>query len=137
VVPGLAQASLDLRHEDDVTRAAAVESLVARAGAIAAQRGLTLERTDRLDQPAVPMDEWLTGLLSDAMEAAGYTGRTMPSGAGHDAMVMAAKVPTTMLFLRSPSGISHHPSETVLEEDVEAALHVGREFLLRLASDVG
>jgi allantoate deiminase len=114
-----------------------VESLVARAGAIAAQRGLTLERTDRLDQPAVPMDEWLTGLLSDAMEAAGYTGRTMPSGAGHDAMVMAAKVPTTMLFLRSPSGISHHPSETVLEEDVEAALHVGREFLLRLASDVG
>jgi allantoate deiminase len=136
VVPGLVQASLDLRHADDAARTAAVEELVARAGAIAAQRGLTLERTDRLDQAAVPMDERLTALLTDAIEAAGYTGKTMPSGAGHDAMVMAANVPTTMLFLRSPGGISHHPSETVLEEDVEAVLHVGREFLLRLASDV-
>ena len=137
VVPGLAQASLDLRHADDAARAAAVQGLVARAAAIAAQRGLTLERTDRLDQPAVPMDEWLTGLLTDAMEAAGFGGKTMPSGAGHDAMVMAARVPAAMLFLRSPGGISHHPSETVLEEDVEAALRVGREFLLRLAGNVG
>jgi allantoate deiminase len=137
VVPGMVQASLDLRHADDATRAAAVQELVARAGAIAAQRGLSLERTDRLDQPAVPMDERLTALLADAIEAAGYAAKAMPSGAGHDAMVMAAKVPTAMLFLRSPGGISHHPAETVLEEDVEAALHVGREFLLRLASNVG
>jgi allantoate deiminase len=40
-----------------------------------------------------------------------------------------------MLFLRSPGGISHHPSETVLEQDVEAALHVARQFLMRLASE--
>ena len=53
----------------------------------------------------------------------------MPSGAGHDAMVMAARVPTAMLFLRSPGGISHHPDETVREEDVEAALQVGASFL--------
>jgi allantoate deiminase len=137
VVPGLVQASLDLRHADDATRAAAVEELVARARGIAAQRGLTLERTDRLDQPAVPMDESLTALLADAIEAAGYPAKAMSSGAGHDAMVMAARVPTAMLFLRSPGGISHHPSEAVLEEDVEAALRVGREFLLRLASNVG
>jgi allantoate deiminase len=52
-------------------------------------------------------------------------------------MVMAARVPATMLFLRSPEGISHHPSETVLEEDVEASLHVAREFLQRLAKDIG
>ena len=61
----------------------------------------------------------------------------MPSGAGHDAMVMAARVPTAMLFLRSPGGISHHPDEAVREEDVEAALHVGRKFLERLAAEVG
>ena len=115
----------------------ALEELVARAGEIAAQRGLTLERTDRLNQPAVPMDERLTALLADAIEAAGYSAKAMPSGAGHDAMVMAARVPTAMLFLRSPGGISHHPAETVFEDDVEAALHVGREFLLRLASNVG
>jgi allantoate deiminase len=136
VVPGLVQVSLDVRHSHDGTRTSAVEELVSEAHKIATSRGLTLERTDRLDQPAVPMDERLTAFLTDAIEAAGYPVRTMPSGAGHDAMVMAAKVPTAMLFLRSPGGISHHPAEAVLEEDVEAALRVASEFLLRLASDV-
>jgi allantoate deiminase len=60
----------------------------------------------------------------------------MTSGAGHDAMGMAARLPTAMLFLRSPGGISHHPDETVREEDVEAALRVGRKFLERLAADL-
>ena len=137
VVPGFAQVSLDVRHVNDATRVTAVEELVAGASLIAAQRGLTLERTDRLDQPAVPMDERLTELLKGAIEAAGLPVKTMPSGAGHDAMVMAARVPTAMLFVRSPGGFSHHPAESVLEEDVEAALHVGREFLLRLAGQVG
>jgi len=137
VVPGVAQASLDVRHARDAVRVAAVEQVVARAGAIAASRGLTLERTDRLDQPAVPMDERLTAFLTDAIEASGQDAKTMASGAGHDAMVMAAKTPTAMLFLRSPGGVSHHPAEAVVAEDVEAALHVGREFLLRLASEVG
>jgi allantoate deiminase len=52
-------------------------------------------------------------------------------------MVMAARVPAAMLFLRSPGGISHHPDEAVREEDVGAALHVGRKFLERLAGEVG
>jgi allantoate deiminase len=130
------QVSLDVRHAQDATRVSAVEELVARAGGIADLRGLTLERTDRLDQPAVPMDERLTALLTDAIQTAGYPVKAMPSGAGHDAMVMAARVPTAMLFLRSPGGISHHPVEAVLEEDVEAAVHVGREFLLRLATNL-
>jgi allantoate deiminase len=137
VVPGVVQVSLDLRHARDGVRTAAVEELVAKASAIAAERGLSISRDDRLDQPAVPMDERLTAFLVDAMEAAGFPAKSMTSGAGHDAMVMAARVPTAMLFVRSPGGISHHPSETVFEEDVEAALHVGRAFLLRLAGEVG
>jgi allantoate deiminase len=137
VVPGVVQVSLDLRHARDAVRAAAAEELVSRASAIAAERGLAFTRDDRLDQPAVPMDERLTAFLTDAIEAAGFPAKSMPSGAGHDAMVMAARVPTAMLFVRSPGGISHHPAETVLEDDVEAALHAGRGFLLRLAGEVG
>jgi allantoate deiminase len=137
VVAGLARASLDVRHALDSTRLSAVEELLDRASAIAARRGLTLERTGQLEQPAVPMDERLTALMGAAIEAAGYPLKTMPSGAGHDAIVMAGRLPTAMLFLRSPGGISHHPAESVREEDVEAALHVGREFLLRLANHVG
>jgi allantoate deiminase len=90
-----------------------------------------------MDQPAVAMDERLTAFLAEAIEAAGLPVMRMPSGAGHDAMVMAARMPTAMLFVRSPGGISHHPAETVREEDVEAALEVGRRFLQRMAGDVG
>jgi allantoate deiminase len=53
----------------------------------------------------------------------------MPSGAGHDAMIVARRMPVAMLFLRSPGGISHHPDESVLPEDVTAALEVGMQFL--------
>jgi allantoate deiminase len=53
----------------------------------------------------------------------------MSSGAGHDAMILAQKIPAAMLFLRSPGGISHHPDENVLAEDVAAALNAGMRFL--------
>jgi len=137
VIAGVARLSLDVRHAEDAARKAAVESLVAQAQSIAEKRALTLEITRQMDQPAVPMDERLTACLADAIAAAGLPEKLMTSGAGHDAMVMAARAPTTMLFLRSPGGISHHPEESVLEQDVEAALNVGRRFLQRLATEVG
>jgi allantoate deiminase len=134
VIPGKARLSLDVRHALDRVREEAVEQLVSKAESIAARRALALASTRQMNEPAVPMDERLTAYLVDAAEAAGFSARTMPSGAGHDAMVMATRLPAAMLFLRSPGGISHHPAETVLEEDVEAALHVGRQFLARLAA---
>jgi allantoate deiminase len=137
VIPGVARVSLDVRHARDAVRNAAVEGLLTRAEAIATKRGLTLTRTGQLEQPAVPMDERITSFLTDAIEAAGFPIKTMPSGAGHDASVMAGRLPTAMLFLRSPGGISHHPDESVREEDVEASLLVARQFLQRLAKHIG
>jgi allantoate deiminase len=57
----------------------------------------------------------------------------MPSGAGHDAMIVARCMPAGMLFVRSPGGVSHHPDESVREDDVAAALEVGARFLQDLA----
>lgn len=136
VIAGAARVSLDVRHHDDRARRGAVESVLEQAKAIALKRGLALEQTRQMDQPAVPMDERLTAYLVDAIAAAGMQEKRMTSGAGHDAMVMAARIPTAMLFLRSPGGISHHPDETVREEDVVAALNVGRKFLERLTAEV-
>jgi allantoate deiminase len=137
VVPGSATVSLDVRHANDNARMAAVDALLERANAIAERRGLALTYKRQMDQPAVPMDERLTAFLAGSIEASGFTLKQMPSGAGHDAMVMAARLPTAMLFLRSPGGVSHHPDEAVREEDVEAALLVGRKFLERLAAETG
>lgn len=134
VIPGSVTISLDVRHMNDRIRARVAKDLAASATAIADERGVQAKCETRLDQPSVRMDEGLTALLMGAVEAAGFPAKTMPSGAGHDAMVMAARVPTAMLFLRSPDGISHHPAESVREEDVEAALKVGEKFLERLAA---
>lgn len=137
VIAGLVRVSLDVRHAGDAERKSAVEALLAKAGAIADRRGLSLRCANLMDQPAVPMDERLTAILAAAIEAAGMPPKHMPSGAGHDAMVMAGRVPTAMLFLRSPGGVSHHPDEAVRGEDVEAALRVGSRFLERMAAEVG
>jgi allantoate deiminase len=136
VIPGAVTVSLDVRHAEARPRLAAVDELTERARAIASRRGLTLDCTRPLDQPSVPMDEELTAYLAQAIESTGFPARRMPSGAGHDAMVMAARVPAAMLFLRSPGGISHHPDENVREQDVAAALLVAGKFLERLAAQL-
>jgi allantoate deiminase len=87
----------------------------------------------RLDQPAVMMDPGLVAALARAVERSGAPVLQMPSGAGHDAMILAGVMPAAMLFVRSPGGISHHPDEGVAEADVAAALAAGGEFLRELA----
>jgi allantoate deiminase len=118
VIPETVRISLDVRHACDKIRHAAVAQLL-----------MGLPHELRLDQPAVAMDAHLTSLLTHAVEAAGYPVHHMTSGAGHDAMILAPHVPTAMLFLRSPGGISHHPDESVLAGDVAAALEAGLSFI--------
>ena len=137
VIPGSAHVGFEVRHADNDVRTGAATDLLAQARAIARRRGLELHHISQMDQSSVPMDERLTAYLAEAIEAEGMPPRRMTSGAGHDAMVMAARVPTALLFLRSPGGISHHPDEAVREEDAEAALRVGGKFLQQLAAEVG
>jgi allantoate deiminase len=123
VIPGRVKVSLDVRHRSDEIRRGAVCRLMEAATSLGAHW------ESRLDQPAVPMDPALTERLARAVEAAGYPVHHMTSGAGHDAMIVAPHIPSAMLFLRSPGGISHSPEESVLVEDVEAAIGVGEKFL--------
>ncbi len=135
VIPESALASLDVRHADDPVRKDAVSRLLNIAQQIAARRHLTILVEPRLDQAAVAMDGKLTSALCDAAIASGHTSHRMNSGAGHDAMIVARRMPVAMLFLRSPGGISHHPDEAVLVDDVAAALNVGLKFLEQMEID--
>jgi allantoate deiminase len=132
VIPGSVAASLDVRHVDDAVRRDLVARLQGRAEHIAKSRCLTVSWKQRLDQRAVAMDSALTQILERAVASSGHPVHRMASGAGHDAMIVARRIPAAMLFLRSPGGISHHPDETVLAEDVAAALDVGMRFLEQL-----
>ena len=133
VVAGVCEASLDVRHAADEARATAVDALRLTAQQIAARRGLTLHFDTHLDQPAVEMNSGLVAALERAIAAQGLPIHRLDSGAGHDAMVVAGRMPVAMLFLRSPGGISHHPDEAVVEDDVAAALGAGLAFLDDLA----
>jgi allantoate deiminase len=129
VIPGVVRASIDVRHAGDAVRLESVQHLHAFAQSAAQSRHVECEWRMKLDEPAVPMDRAMVEGLDAALQSCGHPGHRMASGAGHDAMVMARKVPAAMLFMRSPNGISHHPDEIVLQEDVEAALQVGVKFL--------
>jgi allantoate deiminase len=129
IVPGMVRATLDVRHADDSVRKSAVESLLGAAKAIADTRRLSVSWEQHLDQPAVAMDSSLTQAIDKAIQRAGHRVHRMTSGAGHDAMIVARRMPAGMLFLRSLSGVSHDAAESVFEDDVAAAL-VAAAYLL-------
>ena len=132
IIPGRVTLSLDVRHPDDCTRLRFRRALTAEARGLAAGRAVELRIRQTSQQDSVAMDPKLTRALSAAVSAAGHTPHVMASGAGHDAMIVAGRVPSAMLFLRSPGGLSHHPNEAVLSADVEAALASLLLFLERL-----
>ncbi len=132
IVPGTVHATLDVRHSKDESRHAAIAHLLTKAEAAGARRGVRVHAAVQSEQRAVPMDRDLTHHLRQAAARAGYDAEPIFSGAGHDAMILASAVPTTMLFLRSPGGLSHHPDENVRPEDVEAALATVLNLLLHL-----
>jgi allantoate deiminase len=133
VIPGECRATLDVRHASDTTRMQSLSAFLSSATEIAKRRGISLTSSSQLVQPATPMDSFLLHEIDTAVSQSGVKPYRMVSGAGHDAMILAEKVPSAMVFLRSPGGISHNPKESVLVEDVARALECGLRLLNQLA----
>ena len=134
VIAGEARATLDIRHASDGARTEALDELIRLAESIAARRGVTVKWRTLLAQHAVAMDPFLTEQIDHAVQKAGCEPHRMASGAGHDAMVLAEKIPAAMIFLRTPGGISHDPAESVHLDDVAKALECGHHLLTQLAA---
>ena len=134
VIPGEARATLDIRHASDRERTEALDKLIRQAESNAVRRGVTVKWRTLLAQHAVAMDPFLTEQIERAIQTAGCEPHRMASGAGHDAMILAEKNPAAMIFLRTPGGISHDPSESVHLDDVAKALECGQHLLAQLAA---
>lgn len=134
VIAGEALLTLDVRHSSNQVRIRAVDDLIQRSEEIAQRRGLSVSRNVLMSQQAVAMDPFLVNQIEEAIRQAGCEPHRMTSGAGHDAMILAEKVPGAMIFLRTPGGISHDPAESVIVEDAEKAIECGMHLLRRLAS---
>jgi allantoate deiminase len=133
VIPGEASLTLDLRHPRDAQRRAAVTQLREKAFAIARRRKTRLTFEVIHEAGAADCCTKLTALLAQAVRQHQNAVPRLPSGAGHDAAVMAGITPVAMLFIRCKGGISHHPDESVSLKDVRTSLQVLNDFLLCLA----
>jgi N-carbamoyl-L-amino-acid hydrolase len=133
VVPGKAVFSIDIRSGDDAVREQAVADTLAEIERVAARRKVRVDVRKTHEAGSVPCAPWLQEQLAAAIERCGQPVRHLPSGAGHDAMAMAAIADVAMLFVRCGNGgISHHPDEIMTAEDATIAARVFRDFVENL-----
>ena len=128
-IPSRVRAWLDARAADEDTLHRLVDNLVAAAEAEARRDGTTVELTAESVSPAVEFDAALRDRLAILLDAP-----VLPTGAGHDAGVLSAHLPTAMLFVRNPTGISHSPAEFAEDTDCDAGVEALTSVIRELAS---
>lgn len=132
VIPGQVTFSVDMRSPSDAVRERAHGALLAALGQIAARRGVLLDANTYQTNPATPLAGFIIDTVSDAIAATGQPAQRLPSGAGHDAGIMAKHCPAGMIFLRCKDGISHNPAESISADDAELGVRVLLEATRRL-----
>lgn len=129
VIPGEVRFTVDIRAPDDGIRAAAVDEMGRAFAAIAARRQVRVARERTYDVPATACDTAIIDGLAAAVARQGLAVRRLPSGAGHDAMALAALCPVGMVFVRCRGGISHNPAESITADDAGLAVAVLIDFI--------
>jgi amidase, hydantoinase/carbamoylase family len=127
-IPSRILAWLDARADAEPALEALVAGIVARAQWAAEADGTQVKVRAESTTGAVEFDHELRHRLAALLDAP-----TLPTGAGHDAGILAAKLPTAMLFVRNPTGISHAPAESASEDDIDA----GVDALAAVIKDLG
>ncbi|HUL95735.1 MAG TPA: allantoate amidohydrolase [Usitatibacter sp.] len=136
VIPGEVEFTLDVRAADGKAHLEAARDVIARCQAIASRRGVAVEVSRTHEVAAVPCAAWLQDQLAASIERTlgGAQARRLPSGAGHDAMILAEVTDVGMMFVRcGAGGVSHNPAEIVSEGDAQAAIDALLDFLRRFA----
>ncbi len=133
VVPGRVAFSVDARHTDAAALASFCGFLETALAEVARRRGLGLAWVPRLSVDPAPMHPALQALIRASCQTRGLSHLTLPSGAGHDAQVMAGLCPTAMVFVPSRHGISHSPLESSTHQALADGLAVLQDVLYELA----
>lgn len=132
VIPGEVTLTLDIRGPNDQPLDALLSRLLASAQEIAARRQLQFSAEEFYRIAATACDSELQRVLSEAVQEVQRRSVSLPSGAGHDAIAIAERWPSAMLFVRCKGGISHHPAESVTTDDVALAIDAYSRAVLKL-----
>ncbi|TDC41802.1 allantoate amidohydrolase [Micromonospora sp. KC213] len=127
-IPSTVTGWLDARAAEPETLRGLVEAVRAKAADRARRDGTVLTCTEESATPPVAFDTGLAERLAGLLDAP-----VLPTGAGHDAGVLAAHLPTAMLFVRNPSGVSHSPAESATDADCAAGVRALARVLEELA----
>lgn len=133
VVPGGAYCSIDLRIKDGKILNELDRNIKSFIDEIIGVGKFSVNTEHILRLAPVPMDENICSTIEACAEEVGITHVRMSSGAGHDAQIMAQKVPTAMIFVPSEGGRSHRPDEYTSPEDIRKGAEVLLRTILRLA----
>jgi beta-ureidopropionase / N-carbamoyl-L-amino-acid hydrolase len=134
VVPARATFTVDLRNTSEADLQAAEAALVDRLDELAEAEGVTIVRRTLARFEPVAFDPAMVDRVEAAAVARGRTVRRMPSGAGHDAQMLARVCPTAMVFTPSVAGVSHNPAELTHDADLEAGANVLLDVIVGLAT---
>lgn len=130
VIPGHAVMSIDIRADNDSARKSAVDDIQTEIAKICARRSIRKNLKKTYEAASVACADWLQQRLTDSMQRNECTPRSLPSGAGHDGVIIAGVAPMAMLFVRCGNGgISHNPGETMSTEDAALASKVFVDFI--------
>ena len=110
-IPTQVDAWLDTRGPTEASVRAVIEALVAEATASAAGSGVSLDISEESWTDIVNFDGTLRDRALGALSADGIASPVLHTAAGHDAGILSSRVPTAMLFVKNPTGISHSPAE--------------------------
>jgi allantoate deiminase len=132
VIPGECRFTIDVRAPEDARRRRAVEDIRAAVAAIGVRRGIQSSMIVMHDSPASPCAPWLMQQIDAAIAAQGVAPQRLPSGAGHDAMAVAAIADIGMIFVRCAGGVSHNPAESITMEDAQAGFETLCRFVRNL-----
>ena len=124
VVPSVVTITVDLRNTDESVLAEAERRLVAECERLAAAERVTIERRSLARFEPVEFDAEMVDLVERSAGELGYSTRRMPSGAGHDAQMLARVCPTAMIFTPSANGLSHNIAEYTAPADLERGANV-------------
>jgi N-carbamoyl-L-amino-acid hydrolase len=134
VIPGAVRFSVEFRHPED----AEVDRLDAQfpreAGFIARDCGVRLDVTRLFRVHAQAFDPACVELVRQAAARLGYPAREIVSGAGHDAVYVARRVPAAMIFTPCKDGLSHNEAESMLPDEAEAGCQVLFEAVVARAN---
>ena len=133
VVAARAVLTVDLRNTDDEVLARAEKRLTAELDALADAEGVAISTRSLARFEPVHFDPAVVDLVESTAAGLGLSTRRLPSGAGHDAQMLARVCPTAMIFTPSRDGISHNPDEHTDPEDLAAGADVLLQVILRLA----